>query len=118
MSKPIEAVMVGAGGRGYFAYGPYALQHPDQLRFTAVVEPHEVRRRRFAAAHNIAPERQFQTWDALYAQGKIADALLNCTLDRMHVDSTLPALELGYDVLLEKPMLQDRCEYRDCRAGR
>jgi predicted dehydrogenase len=40
----------------------------------------------------------------LYAQGQVADALLNCTLDRMHLDSTLPALELGYDVLLEKPM--------------
>jgi predicted dehydrogenase len=104
MSQPIEAVMVGAGGRGYFAYGPYALQHPDQIRFTAVVEPHETRRRRFADAHTIAPERQFQSWEDLYAQGQLADVLLNCTLDRVHVDSTLPALELGYDVLLEKPM--------------
>jgi predicted dehydrogenase len=104
MPKPIQAVMVGAGGRGYFAYGPYALQHPDAIRFTAVVEPHEERRRRFAQAHDIPPERQFRSWEDLYPQGRIADALLNCTLDRMHLDSTLPALELGYDVLLEKPM--------------
>jgi len=104
MPKPITAVMVGAGGRGYFAYGPYALQHPDTIRFTAVVEPHKERRRRFAQAHDIPPERQFHSWEDLYAQGRIADALLNCTLDRMHLDSTLPALELGYDVLLEKPM--------------
>ncbi len=104
MSNPIEAVMVGAGGRGYFAYGPYALQHPDQIRFTAVVEPHDERRLRFSEAHGIPAERQFRTWEDLYAQGKIADALLNCTLDRTHLDSTLPALELGYDVLLEKPM--------------
>jgi predicted dehydrogenase len=104
MSKPIEAVLVGAGNRGYYAYGPYALQHPDQIRFTAVAEPHEERRRRFAEAHGISPERQFRTWEELYAKGQIADALLNCTLDRMHLDSTLPALELGYDVLLEKPM--------------
>jgi predicted dehydrogenase len=104
MTQPIEAVMVGAGNRGYQAYGPYALQHPEQIRFTAVAEPHEERRRRFAQAHGILPERQFRTWQELYAQGQIADALLNCTLDRMHLDSTLPALELGYDVLLEKPM--------------
>jgi predicted dehydrogenase len=104
MTQPIEAVMVGAGNRGYQAYGPYALQHPEQIRFTAVAEPHEERRRRFAQAHGILPERQFRTWEELYAQGQIADALLNCTLDRMHLDSTLPALELGYDVLLEKPM--------------
>jgi predicted dehydrogenase len=104
MSQPIEAVMVGAGSRGYHAYGPYALQHPDQIRFTAVVEPHEERRRRFAKAHAIPNERQFHSWEDLYAQGQIAQALVNCTLDRTHLDSTLPALELGYDVLLEKPM--------------
>jgi predicted dehydrogenase len=104
MSQPIDAVMVGAGNRGYQAYGPYALAHPDEIRFTAVVEPHAERRRRFAEAHAIPKERQFHTWEDLYARGQIAQALVNCTLDRMHLDSTLPALELGYDVLLEKPM--------------
>ncbi|MEE8389894.1 MAG: Gfo/Idh/MocA family oxidoreductase [Anaerolineae bacterium] len=105
MSQPLEAVMIGAGSRGHFAYGSYALQHPDEIRFTAVVEPHDERRRRFAQAHAIPQERQFHTWEDLYAQGKTAQALVNCTLDRMHLDSTLPALEMGYDVLLEKPMV-------------
>jgi predicted dehydrogenase len=96
--------MIGAGNRGYYAYAPYALQHPDEIRFTAVVEPHPERRQRFAEAHGIPKERQFSTWEELYARGQIAQALVNCTLDHMHLDSTLPALELGYEVLLEKPM--------------
>jgi len=104
MGEPIEAVLVGAGNRGYEAYGPYALEHPEQLRFTCVVELHEGRRRRFAEAHGIPPERQFASWQDLYARGRLAEALVNCTLDRMHLESTLPALELGYEVLLEKPM--------------
>jgi predicted dehydrogenase len=104
MSHAIEAVLIGAGNRGFQVYGAYALDHPEELRFTAVVEPHEARRRRFAEAHDIPPERQFHTWQDLYARGQMAEVLVNCTLDRMHVDSTLPALELGYDVLLEKPM--------------
>jgi predicted dehydrogenase len=104
MTPAIEAILVGAGNRGTHAYGPYALAHPDQIRFTAVVEPHEGRRQRFAQAHGIPPERQFFTWQELYAREPIAEALVNCTLDRMHLESTLPALELGYDVLLEKPM--------------
>ena len=104
MGDPIEAVLVGAGNRGYEAYGPYALKHPERIRFTGVVDPHEGRRRRFAEAHGIAPERQFGSWQDLYARGRIAEALVNCTLDRMHLASTLPALELGYEVLLEKPM--------------
>jgi predicted dehydrogenase len=104
MSKPIEAVLIGAGNRGYTAYGPYALRHPEQIWFTAIAEPNDERRRRFAEAHGIPPERQFRSWADLYAKGRIAGALVNCTLDRMHLASTLPALELGYDVLLEKPM--------------
>ena len=104
MTQPLKAVMVGAGNRGYYAYGLYALQHPGEIRFTAVVEPHDERRRRFAEAHGIPQERQFNTWEDLYDKGQMADALVNCTLDRLHLESTLPALELGYDVLLEKPM--------------
>ena len=104
MAGPIEAVLVGAGQRGTRAYGDYALRNPDAIRFTAVVEPHDGRRRRFAEAHAIPPQRQFRSWEELYAQGRIAQALLNATLDRMHIDSTLPALGQGYCVLLEKPM--------------
>ncbi len=96
--------MVGAGQRGHFAYGAYALDHPKEIRFAAVVESHAERRSRFAQAHGIPSERQFRSWEDLYARGSIAQALVNCTLDRMHLDSTLPALEQGYEVLLEKPM--------------
>ncbi len=104
MSKPLAAIMIGAGNRGYEAYGPYALAHPDEIRFIAVAEPHDARRARFAQAHAIPPERQFRTWDELVTQGKIADAALICTLDRMHIEPAIAAMEAGYDVLLEKPM--------------
>ena len=102
--RPLEAVLVGAGDRGHAAYGGCVLRRPDQLRFVAVAEPNEARRRRFAEAHGIPTERCFAGYDELYSQGRLAPALLNCTLDRMHEASTMPALELGYHVLLEKPM--------------
>ena len=104
MSQPFTAILIGAGNRGHDAYGAYALRHPDEIRFVAVAEPHDIRRARFAQAHGIPPERQFRTWEDLLALAKIADAALICTLDRMHVEPTLAALEAGYDVLLEKPM--------------
>ena len=96
--------MVGAGDRGQAAYGGCALRRPDLLRFVAVAEPDEARRRRFAEAHGIPPARQFCGFEDLYHQGRLATALFNCTLDRLHEASTLPALELGYHVMLEKPM--------------
>ncbi len=104
MSNPLTAILVGAGNRGYEAYGPYALAHPDEIRFVAVAEPNPDRRARFAHAHNIPSDRQFQSWEDLFEQRKSADAVLIATLDRMHVAPTLAALDTGYDVLLEKPM--------------
>ncbi|MCJ7625995.1 MAG: Gfo/Idh/MocA family oxidoreductase, partial [Anaerolineaceae bacterium] len=104
MPRPLTAILIGAGDRGYAAYGPYALQHPEELRFVAVAEPHTARRLRFSQAHNIPPERQFVSWEDLLEVGRIADAALVTTMDRLHFAPTSAALLCGYDVLLEKPM--------------
>ena len=106
MTQPITAVLLGAGARGHFSYGPYAQEYPDQLKFVAVAEPNPVRRERFAQAHGIPPERQFATWEDLLAEGQIADALFNMTQDQTHYLSTLAAFDTGYHVLLEKPMAE------------
>lgn len=104
MKTLLTAALLGAGQRGFYNYGPYALQHPDELRFVAVAEPSAARRARFAAAHNIPPERRFASWEELLAAGRLADVLFNTTQDQVHYASTVAALAVGYDVLLEKPM--------------
>lgn len=101
----VDAVLVGAGNRGYRAYGRIAHELlSDKLRFVAVAEPDEARRERFGAEHGIPPERRFHTWEELVAAGPLARAAVNTTMDRTHLVSTEALLETGYDVLLEKPM--------------
>ena len=109
-NKPITAVMVGAGLRGAFAYGPYAGQHPDEIQFVAVAEPDDSRREMFAAAHNIPAERQFRTWEEVMERPQMAQTLFNMTQDNMHYASSVAALEAGYDMLLEKPMTNSLAE--------
>jgi len=104
MADRIDAVMVGAGNRGHFAYGTYALRHPDQVRFVAVAEPDEGRRLRFAAAHAIPAERQYSSWKELAQRPRLAPAVVNATMDGDHYASGLAFLEAGYHLLLEKPM--------------
>lgn len=104
MSQPIELALLGAGNRGYHAYGPYAHLRPDLVRFVAVAEPDDTKRVRFAQAHNIPFDRQFRSWEELLARPQLAQAILNCTMDRDHIASSLAALDAGYDMLLEKPM--------------
>jgi predicted dehydrogenase len=102
--KPINVVMLGAGGRGFYSYGNWILDHLEQIRVVAVAELDPARRERFARAHDLPPDRVFTDHHDLFAQGQLADALINTTMDRDHVETTLGALETGYHVLLEKPM--------------
>ncbi|TLS52424.1 Gfo/Idh/MocA family oxidoreductase [Paenibacillus antri] len=106
----IEAALLGAGGRGMFAYGEYARKRPNEIRFVAVAEPDEERRTRFAEQHGIPEERRFETWERLLAHPKLCRALLVCTQDNDHYEPTMRALEQGYDILLEKPMSTDPSE--------
>ncbi|MFX1517851.1 MAG: Gfo/Idh/MocA family oxidoreductase [Promethearchaeota archaeon] len=99
----ISAIMIGAGNRGKDVYGTYALNHPQDLKFVAVAEPHPVRRELFAKVHGIPSSHQYKTWEDLL-QSKIAEAAFICTQDQMHIAPAVKALDLGYNVLLEKPM--------------
>jgi predicted dehydrogenase len=96
--------MVGAGNRGYLAYGAFAERNPDRAKFVAVVEPDDARRARFANAHRIPAERQFRFWEDIAGRPPLASALINATLERHHRASTLGLLAAGYDMLLEKPI--------------
>ena len=104
MSKPVEVVIIGAGGRGGTAYASYALRHPDEVRVVGVAEPDPIRRERLAEAHDIDDSRCFTTWEDLIAAGQLADGAIVATQDQMHVGPAIAAMEAGYNVLLEKPM--------------
>lgn len=101
--KPLEVIMIGAGNRGYEAYGKIILKRPD-IKVIAVAEPNDVRRERFAKEHQIPPERQFKTWEELFEKDKFADGVIITTMDRMHVKPAISAIKKGYKVLLEKPI--------------
>jgi predicted dehydrogenase len=106
----IEVSLLGAGSRGMIAYGPYALEKPEELKFIAVAEPNIERRAKFAELHGIPAERQFASWEELLDQPKLSEAILICTMDADHFAPTMKALNKGYHVLLEKPMSPDPLE--------
>ncbi len=100
----VEAVMIGAGQRGYEVYGKYALENKDKLKFVAVAEPDEKKRERFAREHGISDEFCFSHYNELLEKELLAKAAFICTQDKAHVEPTVAALKKGYHVLLEKPM--------------
>jgi len=107
--SPLTAVIVGAGNRGY-QYACHSLDHPDDLKIVGVVEPDDFRRERARRTFDLPEDRCFRRFDELMAQPKMADAIINGTMDRDHVATSVPALEAGYDMLLEKPICGTRAE--------
>ena len=100
---PVTLAVVGAGNRGT-THGDWALANPGRARVVAVTEPRQARRDRFAARHDLPAGAALADWRQLAARGRVADAVLICTQDAMHVQPAVALAELGYHVLLEKPM--------------
>ena len=105
--KLVTAALIGAGDRGANAFGPYAINNPGTIQFIAVVERDEARRNYFRDMHSIPDNMVFSNWDDFFAKGKVADALLICTNENYHYEPTKRAMELGYNILLEKPITQE-----------
>jgi predicted dehydrogenase len=106
---PVSAVIVGAGHRA-FTYADYALTHPGELKITGVADPNPLRRETAAKRYGFGKDRCFETAGELAAKGKLADAVINGTMDHQHVATSLPLLEQGYDLLLEKPFAVNETE--------
>ncbi len=108
MSK-ITISIIGAGNRGYEAYGRI-LNEREDTELIAVAEPYEKKRRRFADQYGINREMCFKDWKELLARGKISDGAIIATPDRFHVEPVIEFVRQGYKVLLEKPIAQNANE--------
>ncbi len=97
--------MIGAGQRG-MVYSNYAF-HSKKAEIAAVVEPDKDRRENAAREFNIPPDRQYISAADFFGEGRICDAVIIASMDRDHYGQAMAALELGYDILLEKPISPD-----------
>ena len=112
IKNPVTAITLGAGGRGN-VYGNYGLQFPKELNIIGVAEPIAIRNERYAKKHTIIDENRFDTWERVFDRPKFADAVIISTPDDLHYGPCMKALEMGYDVLLEKPIAPTEKECLD-----
>lgn len=115
VEQPVTAIVCGAGSRGN-TYGGYALQYAHHLDIVGVAEPIAIRNERFAQKHAIANENRFTTWEEVFKRPKFADAIIISTPDDLHYGPCMQALQMGYDVLLEKPISPSEKECREILA--
>lgn len=98
----VTLAVIGAGLRGQ-SYARHALE-TGRARVVAVAEPDPLRRASLAAQHGVPPDNVFADWRELLDRPRLADAAIIATQDRMHLEPAVRAADLGYHLLLEKPM--------------
>lgn len=103
MDEKIKVIILGAGDRGTI-YANYIKRHGDEIEVVAVAEPIKERRENIVNMFNLGEDRAFSSWDEALEAGKFGDVAIVTTQDQMHYEPTMKALDLGYHVLLEKPM--------------
>lgn len=103
LQAPARVVVIGAGNRGS-TYSSYASDHPELMKIVGVAEPIPERRNRFKTQFQIPEKQCFTTWEEVFRVPRFADAVIVSTPDRLHFGPAMKAMELGYHVLLEKPI--------------
>lgn len=106
MKAPIKIAIVGFGDRGR-TYASMQQLYPEKMKIVAVADIRPERVETAKKLYDIPEENCFASAEEFYRVGKIADVVCVSTMDRQHVDHAIPALELGYDVLMEKPISPD-----------
>lgn len=109
MKKPIKVIVVGMGARGMI-YAKESLKHPEWFRIDGVVDINMDRIRAAQELFHIPEHHCFGSVEELVSVPKFADAVINGTMDPLHVRTTIPLLKHGYDVLLEKPFAVNQSE--------
>ena len=114
MSELLSIAVLGCGSRGR-TYSRLIASFAPRYRLTAAADLVATRREAVSSLAAAGEIQEFESAEALFAAGKLADVLIIGTQDSQHFDHAIQALELGYDLLLEKPAAESlaRCEEID-----
>ena len=103
--NPITVVILGAGNRGS-RYAEIMAHFPENYKVVAVADPAQAHREYVQQLHNIPDDQLYTDWRQVLSQPKMADLCVIATVDNMHYEPALIAIDRGYDLLLEKPVAQ------------
>src|ERR1051325_3705041 len=102
-SNGLTMVIFGCGMRGR-TFAKIVKNNPQYGRVVAIAEPIAERRNKMAELCQVPAENCFSTWQELLAKPKMADVAILTLMDREHIASALKAMDMGYHLMLEKPM--------------
>lgn len=103
--KQYKVIIIGAGGRG-IGYANVIKEFSEKYTVVGVADPLRERCEYIGRMFGLTEENYYDSWEEILSKPKMADIALICTMDHMHYEPAMKAIELGYDLLLEKPVAQ------------
>ena len=107
----ITIAILGMGARG-FTYAN-AIGEIEEAKVTHVCEINPVKKPFVKQLLGIDEENYYLSDEEFFLKGKLADILIISTMDQFHYHHAIKALDLGYDILLEKPIATTAKECED-----
>ncbi len=107
--KKLTVAIIGCGNRGCCYAGCMQRSKSASYEIVAVCDNDPAQLKRIHTVVKIDDAKDFLNVDEFFRE-KRADLLIIATPDRDHVSMAIKALRLGYDLLLEKPISDDRAE--------
>lgn len=112
MGKIYTVAIIGVGARGADAYGWQIHDQKDRFNIVALCELRKDRLERFGKKFEVPAEGLFTDEEEFFKE-KRADLLLVATQDKDHYGHCLKGFALGYDIMTEKPLTDNRQECQD-----
>lgn len=112
--KKITIALVGCGDRGN-VYCSYALKHPDEAEVTAVTDIDPVALKVTGDLYGIPAERRFLNIEDFLAAKIQCDTVIDATMDEAHYYTAKALIQAGYNLLLEKPIVNNESELMDLK---
>ena len=106
--KQFTVAILGCGSRGA-VYSKYMLRSPEKYRIVALCDPIPEQIEKMHKLFGLSDTSDFLDTCEFLGE-KRADVLVIASPDREHISQAVRGMELGYDILLEKPISDDREE--------
>ena len=110
--KQYTFITIGAGSRGT-SYTTEMMKMPEKYKLVGMADPMGERRKAFMRDFGLAADQCYAGFEEILAKPRMADFAIIATLDHMHYEPAMKAIELGYNLLLEKPVANTEKECID-----
>lgn len=101
--KKYTIAILGCGNRGADSYGAYMHEAAEKFEIAALCDCDKNKLENCGKRFNVKSDNLF-TSETEFFKERRADAVVVATQDKDHVRHAIRAMELGYDILLEKPL--------------